>query len=94
MNHITQTIAIALDPYVVYMTLLSPLIELWCQVPLALLDSKLSFIVWPPERQGPILKPTPPDPKAKRGPAWRKEVNDVERARRREARVTIASSST
>ena len=68
--------------------------ELSLQVPLALLDSKLSYILWPLERMGPILKPTPPGPKAKRGPAWRKQADDVDRARRREARVTVHSSST
>ncbi|KAJ3524664.1 hypothetical protein NM688_g8522 [Phlebia brevispora] len=61
-------------------------------VPLGLLDSKLSFIVWPVERIGPILKPSPPGPKAKRGPAWRREMDEVDRQRRREARVVVASS--
>ena len=60
-------------------------------VPQGLVDSKLSFIIWPVDRIGPISKPVLPDLKAKRGPAWRRNMNEVERQQRREARVTVAS---
>ncbi|CAL1701412.1 unnamed protein product [Somion occarium] len=40
-------------------------------IPLALIDSKLTFIVWPWNRIGPLRKPSLPNPKAQRGPAWR-----------------------
>ncbi len=60
---------------------------------MGLVDSKLSYIFWPPERFGPIEKPAHPDPKAKRGQTWRKEMNDFERERRRQARVIAASPS-
>ncbi|PCH41273.1 LexA/Signal peptidase [Wolfiporia cocos MD-104 SS10] len=62
-------------------------------VPLALIDSKLSFIIWPLARYGPLRKPMAPDPRASRDPAWRLEKAVMERERRRMARVTIAEHS-
>ena len=63
---------------------------------MGLVDSKLDTILWPPDRFGQIVTP---DLSAKsdkirqrkqRGPAWRKEMDEVERAKRRQARVTVA----
>ncbi|KAH9940590.1 LexA/Signal peptidase [Amylocystis lapponica] len=59
-------------------------------VPLALVESKLSFIIWPPARYGPICKPSPPNSKAPRGPAWRREMAAMEREQWRNSRVTVA----
>ncbi|KAH9938556.1 peptidase S24/S26A/S26B/S26C [Fomitopsis serialis] len=59
-------------------------------VPLALIDSKLIWIVWPQQRFGPLLTPAEPDPRASRGPSWRVEKAAMERAHRRNSRVTTA----
>jgi len=59
-------------------------------VPLALVESKLAFIVWPPARYGPIRKPSVPNQRAPRGPAWRREMATVEREQWRNSRVTVA----
>lgn len=61
-------------------------------VPLALFDSKLSFIIYPPQRFGPLLTPTRPNQKASRGPEWRSNAADYDRQEKRKARVTIPSS--
>ncbi|OBZ76911.1 WD repeat domain phosphoinositide-interacting protein 3 [Grifola frondosa] len=58
-------------------------------VPLALIESKLAFIVFPWERIGPLPKAHPPDPKAPRGPAWRQNKAEIEREQWRSSRVTI-----
>ncbi|KAH8106111.1 LexA/Signal peptidase [Cristinia sonorae] len=59
-------------------------------VPLGLVDSKLSFIVYPFQRFGPLPTPLPPDINAPRGPEWRSRVADYERQQKRIARVTVA----
>ncbi|KZT12811.1 LexA/Signal peptidase [Laetiporus sulphureus 93-53] len=58
-------------------------------VPLALIDSKLSFVVWPLDRYGPLRKPSAPDPKAPRTPAWRLEKSASDHEQWRCSRVTI-----
>ncbi|TCD67673.1 Arginyl-tRNA--protein transferase 1 [Steccherinum ochraceum] len=60
-------------------------------VPLGLFDSKLSFIVYPFQRFGPLPEPAPPDQKAPRGLEWRNKAADYERQQKRIARVTTAS---
>ncbi|EKM59380.1 uncharacterized protein PHACADRAFT_86447 [Phanerochaete carnosa HHB-10118-sp] len=63
-------------------------------IPLGLVQSKLSVIVWPLNRTGPILLPGDPNrPKPKTGPAWRRERDEVDRQTRRQARVTEALNS-
>ncbi|KAI0347369.1 LexA/Signal peptidase [Trametopsis cervina] len=64
-------------------------------VPLALVDSRLHTIVWPLDRMGPIPNPDLSQEAARqrnlqRGPAWRKEMDEFARARKRQARVTTA----
>ncbi|KIP12671.1 hypothetical protein PHLGIDRAFT_113275 [Phlebiopsis gigantea 11061_1 CR5-6] len=60
-------------------------------VPLGLIDSKLSAIVWPPARFGPILEPGTGKHRPQSGPAWRRERDSLERDKRRQSRVTIGS---
>ncbi|THH33666.1 hypothetical protein EUX98_g547 [Antrodiella citrinella] len=60
-------------------------------VPLALMDSKLAFIVYPPSRFGPLPTPTLPDQRAPRGPEWRSNAADYDRQENRRARVTVAA---
>ncbi|KAI1796276.1 LexA/Signal peptidase [Ganoderma leucocontextum] len=61
------------------------------QVPLGLIESRLSFILWPWERIGPLGQPVVPRHDAKRGtPGWRKSQADLEREQWRNSRVTIA----
>jgi len=64
-------------------------------VPLALLDAKVPFVLWPPPRFGPLLSsssrlrsraPT-------HSPVWRQENNDARRERWRTSRVRVASGS-
>ncbi|KZT66011.1 LexA/Signal peptidase [Daedalea quercina L-15889] len=62
-------------------------------VPLALIDSKLVWIVWPKQRFGPLLAPSEPDPRAPRGPSWRVEKAAMERAQWRHSRVTASQHS-
>ncbi|KAI0729358.1 LexA/Signal peptidase [Fomitopsis betulina] len=59
-------------------------------VPLALIDSKLAWIIWPPHRYGRLPPPSEPDPKAPRGPGWRVEKAIADKARWRNSRVTVA----
>ncbi|CCM04825.1 uncharacterized protein FIBRA_07018 [Fibroporia radiculosa] len=59
-------------------------------VPLALIESKLSFVVWPLARYGPIRKPSSPNPNDPRDPAWRIKKAAVEREQWRNSRITIA----
>ncbi|EPT02753.1 hypothetical protein FOMPIDRAFT_142009 [Fomitopsis schrenkii] len=58
-------------------------------VPLALIDSKLVWIVWPQHRFGPLLVPSEPDPRLPRGPSWRVEKAAADKARWRNSRVTV-----
>ncbi|KAI0796567.1 LexA/Signal peptidase [Abortiporus biennis] len=62
-------------------------------IPLGLIDSKLDFIVWPPERWGALPTPKAPDPRAPRDLNWRRDMADFERQERRKARVTIGSDT-
>ncbi|KAH7920812.1 LexA/Signal peptidase [Leucogyrophana mollusca] len=59
-------------------------------VPVALLDSKLSHIVWPLDRAGPLRQPTAPIAKrgSPRDSQWYREMAAFERERRRQSRVT------
>ena len=64
-------------------------------VPLGLIESKLSYIIWPLSRMGPLGQPIVARPDATRGsPDWHKSKADLEREKWRNSRVTIAPSST
>ncbi|EPQ59315.1 LexA/Signal peptidase [Gloeophyllum trabeum ATCC 11539] len=60
-------------------------------VPLALIDSKLFYIIFPLDRIGPVPSHRKHRTDLPRGPAWRHEQADIERQRWRESRVTIGS---
>ncbi|KIJ70211.1 hypothetical protein HYDPIDRAFT_104890 [Hydnomerulius pinastri MD-312] len=64
-------------------------------VPLALVDAKLSYIVWPPGRIGPLRPPAIPVTRmgAPRDSQWYSQMAAFERERKRQARVTQASLS-
>ncbi|KZP12123.1 LexA/Signal peptidase [Athelia psychrophila] len=68
--------------------------NLFGPVPLALLDSKLTYIVWPLNRSGPLEQPTIPMlPKGgSRGPTWSHKMAEIERIQSRRARVKIAEA--
>ncbi|OAX43857.1 LexA/Signal peptidase, partial [Rhizopogon vinicolor AM-OR11-026] len=64
-------------------------------VPLALLDSKLTYIIWPLDRIGPLRPPVPPvskrgDPRDSR---WYSDIAAFEREQRRQSRVTTHSTT-
>jgi len=64
-------------------------------VPLALLDSKLTYIIWPLDRIGPLRPPVPPvskrgDPQDSR---WYSDIAAFEREQRRQSRVTTRSTT-
>ncbi|EJF61321.1 LexA/Signal peptidase [Dichomitus squalens LYAD-421 SS1] len=60
-------------------------------VALGLIESRLSFILWPWERIGPLGQPLIARHDAKRGtPGWRRSRADLEREKWRNSRVTIA----
>ncbi|KAM5534301.1 hypothetical protein V8D89_012029 [Ganoderma adspersum] len=64
-------------------------------VPLGLIESRLSFILWPWERIGPLGQPLVARHDAKRGtPGWRKSQADLEREKWRASRITIAPTQT
>jgi len=58
-------------------------------VPFGLLDSKLTYIIWPLDRSGPLKPPALPKKKLgePRGPQWRFQMAEYERAQSRRARV-------
>lgn len=65
-----------------------------CQIPLGLIDSRAHAIFWPPGRFGRILTPDLAKEQERRnerdrGPAWRKEMAEFERERKRQARINI-----
>jgi inner membrane protease subunit 2 len=66
------------------------------QVPLALLDSKLMYIIWPLDRMGPLRPPI--SPVSKRGTSrdfrWYSDMAAFEREQRRQSRVTTRSTTT
>jgi len=64
-------------------------------LPLALLDSKLTYILWPHARSGPIRQPSLPVMKrgAHQGPLWRHEMAEYQRVQSRKARVIMAPST-
>ncbi|KAK7695489.1 hypothetical protein QCA50_000125 [Cerrena zonata] len=62
-------------------------------VPLGLIESKLSAIIWPWSRRGYLNEPSLPDPQDQRSPAWRAQKAEFERAARRRARVEYSGSS-
>ncbi|KAI0091930.1 LexA/Signal peptidase [Irpex rosettiformis] len=67
-------------------------------VPLGLIDSRLDTILWPLDRYGPVINPDLTMEQQKRraqnrGPAWRKEMDEFDRERRRQARVVKAEDS-
>ncbi|KAF8842238.1 LexA/Signal peptidase [Paxillus ammoniavirescens] len=61
-------------------------------VPLALVDAKLSYIVWPLDRIGPVKPPAIPVTTmgVPRNSQWHSELAAFERERKRQARVTQA----
>jgi len=61
-------------------------------IPLALINAKLTYIIWPLDRSGPLRQPSLPVAKqgVPQGPIWRHEMAAFERARSRQARVTRA----
>jgi inner membrane protease subunit 2 len=63
-------------------------------VPLGLVDAKLSYIIWPLHRAGPLKPPQRPVSKmgVPRDSQWRDAMAAFERERKRQARVTAASS--
>ncbi|KAH7916338.1 peptidase S24/S26A/S26B/S26C [Hygrophoropsis aurantiaca] len=63
-------------------------------VPMALIDSKLSHIVWPLDRIGPLRSPTKPRNQrgSPRNHQWYREMAAFERERRRQSRVTPLDS--
>ncbi|KAG1874558.1 peptidase S24/S26A/S26B/S26C [Suillus subalutaceus] len=65
-------------------------------VPLALLDSKLMYIVWPLDRIGPLRPPISPISKrgASRDFRWYSDMAAFEREQRRQSRVTTRSTTT
>ncbi|KAG1863419.1 peptidase S24/S26A/S26B/S26C [Suillus tomentosus] len=65
-------------------------------VPLALLDSKLMYIVWPLDRIGPLRPPISPVSKkgASRDFRWYSDMAAFEREQRRQSRVTTRSTTT
>ncbi|KAG2042974.1 peptidase S24/S26A/S26B/S26C [Suillus americanus] len=65
-------------------------------VPLALLDSKLMYIVWPLDRIGPLRSPISPVSKrgASRDFRWYSDMAAFEREQRRQSRVTTRSTTT
>ncbi|RDX55736.1 LexA/Signal peptidase [Lentinus brumalis] len=63
-------------------------------IPLGLVESKLSYIIWPLSRMGPLGQPVIARPDARRGsPDWRKSQADLEREKWRNSRVTLAPES-
>jgi len=66
--------------------------NLFGPVPLALIDSKLTYILWPLDRSGPLRRPSLPITKqgVPRGYMWRYEMAEFERAEARKARVKRA----
>ncbi|KAI0772713.1 peptidase S24/S26A/S26B/S26C [Irpex lacteus] len=67
-------------------------------VPLGLIDSRLDTILWPPNRYGPIVNPDLSKEQQRRrernrGPAWRREMDEFDRERRRQARVAKAEDA-
>ncbi|KAG2135950.1 peptidase S24/S26A/S26B/S26C [Suillus bovinus] len=65
-------------------------------IPLALLDSKLMYIVWPLDRIGPLRPPI--SPVSKRGSPrdfrWYSDMAAFEREQRRQSRVTTHTTTT
>jgi hypothetical protein len=94
-NVSTRTIQIVLGPFVpaplLHVQLI--LICIFAQVPCGLLDAKLAYIVWPPNRTGPLKTPPTPDARAPRDAAWRRDMAALERDAWRRQRVTHGSSS-
>ncbi|KAG1753917.1 peptidase S24/S26A/S26B/S26C [Suillus paluster] len=64
------------------------------QVPLALLDSKLTYIIWPLDRVGPLRPPVPQVPKRgdSRDFRWYSDMAAFEREQRRQSRVNARST--
>jgi len=62
-------------------------------VPMALLHSKLIFIIWPFTRFGPLRRPSVSATSigVPRGPAWRQDMATAERETWRKSRVVHAS---
>lgn len=65
------------------------------QVPLGLVDAKLSYILWPLHRAGPLTPPEKPVSKVgvPRDFRWRDTMAAFERERKRQARVTPATKN-
>jgi inner membrane protease subunit 2 len=61
--------------------------NLYGPIPAALIESKLTRILWPPERFGSLIEPSIPINHS--GPAYRHAKDANERAKARRARVKI-----
>lgn len=61
--------------------------NLYGPIPAALIESKLTRILWPPERYGPPIEPSIPINCT--GPAYRHAKDAIQRAKARRARVKI-----
>ncbi|KAF7776263.1 hypothetical protein Agabi119p4_4656 [Agaricus bisporus var. burnettii] len=61
--------------------------NLYGPIPAALIESKLTRILWPPERYGPLIEPSIPINCT--GPAYRHANDAIQRAKARRARVKI-----
>jgi len=57
-------------------------------VPLALIDAKLLYIIFPFDRIGPVSSRITVRDDLPRGPAWRNEMAAIERQQWRDSRVT------
>ncbi len=63
------------------------------QVPLGLIDSKLTFIIWPPPRFGPLPIPLQRNTGTEEGRVWRRGFVEMDREKWRDSRVKKAGES-
>lgn len=59
---------------------------------MSLIDSKLSYVVWPPHRAGPIPEPSIGGGARRRGVSERDEKADNDRERSQKSRVTVGKA--
>lgn len=65
------------------------------KIPLGLVESRVEFILWPPNRIGLVLsKSSIPDKRMPHSRAWQTQLDDFNREMHRRARVKEAASST
>lgn len=65
----------------------------WGPVPLGLIDSKLTFIIWPPPRFGPLPTPLQRKTGTEEGRVWRRGFVEMDREKWRDSRVKKAGES-